>query len=161
VRALVPSSYVARWRADCPLSRTFLRRIGHQACAWTRTGFSARQTCSSGTGAGSASDSLIPSELSLGPLGWAGTDVASRGKSAFDILLCRCDRGRHFSNHRTHRLLFRPEAISCACLLTLNAKPRPIDFYVFCSSIAEVCSRPTELRGTAARTSTNLQGASQ
>jgi len=114
VRLVVPSSHLARWSAACTLSRALLRRICHRACAWTSTGFSARQTCNSGTSGISASNSLIASELSLGPTGRAGANGTPRSKPHIDLTVRRCHQRRYLSNNRTYRLLFRAEAMTTA-----------------------------------------------
>jgi hypothetical protein len=82
----------------------------------TSTGFGARQTCNSRTSGISASNSLIASELSLGPPGRAGANDTLRSKPRIDLTVRCCPQRRHLSNDRTHRLLFRPKPMTTALL---------------------------------------------
>src|SRR4029077_4996817 len=94
--------------------------------------FGARQTCSSETSPGSASNSLIASELSLGTPGRAAANDIPRSKPAIDITVCRFHRRRHLSNHRAYGLLFRHKTLTTAqSSLTHRGLPRLIAYYTY------------------------------
>ncbi len=97
--------------SPCTANSPAIDGIRHPPRARPRTRLRSRQTRGSGANRRPPSDSLLALERSPGASHCTAAKNTSSRKPAPGITVFRNYRRRHLSNHRSYRLLFRPEAL--------------------------------------------------